>query len=264
MKVNNHIYNSLGERWYTAYDDPVALLRAESELRNPWVLEKIAGQFRDSSIRILDVGCGAGFLSNALAKKYDSVIGVDLSEESLSVAHAYDSTKKARYMNANALSLPFDDGSFEVACAMDFLEHVEDPNAVIREISRVLKPGGIFFFHTFNRNWISKLVAIHCVEWFIKNTPEHLHVYSYFIKPSELSAYCKNSGLHPQEWRGVKPSLFSLHTLKTLFTGVLSKQFSFSFSRSLLVGYCGVAVKDCSSASGAPEVVLKKLRKNYT
>ena len=94
-KVNNEIYNTYGDRWYTAQDDPVALLRAESKTKSPWILEKLKKHdLLNSKTQVLDVGCGAGFLSNELALHQLNVTGVDLSEESIKVAQKFDSTKK--------------------------------------------------------------------------------------------------------------------------------------------------------------------------
>ena len=93
-KVNNDIYDAYGDRWYTADDDPVALLRAESKTKTPWIIEKIKEHgYLNAETRVLDVGCGSGFLSNDLARNGLHVTGVDLSEESLKVAKKYDETK---------------------------------------------------------------------------------------------------------------------------------------------------------------------------
>ncbi len=160
-EINNEFYNLYGDRWYTAKDDPIALLRAETKVKLPWVLKKVAErQFLPSETKILDVGCGAGFLANPLSASGFNVTGVDLSEESLLVARRFDSTKKVEYMVADAYHLPFPDQSFNVVTAMDFLEHVDDPAKVVKEFSRVLKPGGLFVFHTFNRNLVAYLVII--------------------------------------------------------------------------------------------------------
>jgi len=243
IQINNDFYNTLGERWYTAYDDPVALLRAETKLTGPWIASTISDIFpAPSRCRILDVGCGAGFLSNRMAEFGYQVTGIDLSEDSLVVARKYDTTQNVQYLSANAYQLPFEDNSFQVVSAMDFLEHVDHPDKVIREISRVLAPGGLFFFHTFNRNPISWLVIIKFVEWFVKNTPTHLHLLRMFIKPKEMIQYCNSIGMKVQLLRGTRPNL-GVEIIPGLLTRTVPKNFSFSFTSSLLLAYLGYAKK---------------------
>ena len=243
IQINNDFYNTLGERWYTAYDDPVALLRAETKLTGPWIASTISDIFpAPSRCRILDVGCGAGFLSNRMAEFGYQVTGIDLSEDSLVVARKYDTTQNVQYLSANAYQLPFEDNSFQVVSAMDFLEHVDHPDKVIREISRVLAPGGLFFFHTFNRNPISWLVIIKFVEWFVKNTPTHLHLLRMFIKPKEMIQYCNSIGMKVQHLRGTRPNL-GVEIIPGLLTRTVPKNFSFSFTSSLLLAYLGYAKK---------------------
>jgi len=196
----------------------------------------------DSSTQVLDVGCGAGFLSNELALHHLNVTGVDLSEDSIRVAQKFDSTKSVKYLAADAYNLPFADQSFDVLTAMDFLEHVDQPAKAIQEFSRVLKPGGIFIFHTFNRNFLAYLVIIKLVEWLVKNTPKNMHVLELFIKPSELAQYCKQADLQTQEMIGIKPQ-FSTIPLKNVWTGVVPLSLRFELTRSLLLSYMGYAIK---------------------
>ncbi len=245
-KVDNSIYQELGERWYEAYDDPVALLRAECLVKGQWIEERIRKVHlatEPRSIKILDVGCGAGFLSNALAQKSFSVTGVDLSPESLKVARKYDSTKTVQYLDGDATLLPFESGQFDVVTALDLLEHVENPEAVIKEAGRVLKPGGLFFFHTFNRNLLSRIVIIRMVELFVKNTPKHMHVAHLFITPAEAEKMAKQSGMTVTEWTGIRPK-FSSVTMKGLLTRTVPKSFSFKLTKSLSLSYLGVARLD--------------------
>jgi 2-polyprenyl-6-hydroxyphenyl methylase/3-demethylubiquinone-9 3-methyltransferase len=243
-KVNNDIYDSYGDRWYTADDDPVALLRAESKTKTPWIIEQIKSHgLYSESTKVLDVGCGAGFLSNELSKEGLQITGVDLSEESLKVARKYDQTKKVHYQTADAYKLPFPDHSFDVLTAMDFLEHVENPDQAIKEFSRVLKPNGIFIFHTFNRNPIAYLVVIKFVEWVVKNTAKNMHVLHLFIKPKELVQYCADAQMKTLKMTGIKP-IFSTIPFSSLFTGVVPKSLRFELTRSLLLSYMGIAKKN--------------------
>jgi 2-polyprenyl-6-hydroxyphenyl methylase/3-demethylubiquinone-9 3-methyltransferase len=242
-KVNNDIYDTYGDRWYTADDDPVALLRAESKTKTPWIIKKISEHgLLNNKTKVLDVGCGAGFLSNDLAKEKLQVTGIDLSEESLIVAKKYDETKSVIYQTADAYHLPFPDQSFDVITAMDFLEHVDDPKGVIKEFSRVLKPNGIFIFHTFNRNPLAYFIIIKLVEWFVKNTPKNMHVLHLFIKPKELAGFCQDAHMKTLEMVGIKP-IFSTIPLRSFFTGIVPKSLRFELTKSLMLSYMGIAKK---------------------
>jgi 2-polyprenyl-6-hydroxyphenyl methylase/3-demethylubiquinone-9 3-methyltransferase len=236
--VNNAWYASLGDRWYRADDTPIALLRAESRHRNPWIADRI-GPFPR---RVLDLGCGAGFLSNYLAARAHAVCGLDADVESLAVARAYDRTRTADYRSGDALALPFPDSAFDVVCAMDLLEHVEDPGALVAEASRVLAPGGMFFFHTFNRTWLAKLVVIDGVRLFVKNTPKDLHVLRLFVSPRELAAMCTRAGLAIAELRGSRPR-FRWPLWRMLATGKVGDDFAFTFTNSTQLGFTGFARK---------------------
>jgi 2-polyprenyl-6-hydroxyphenyl methylase/3-demethylubiquinone-9 3-methyltransferase len=242
-QIDNSVYETLGDRWYNAWDDPVALLRAEGRIKHQWIEEKILSRFGEEKVSLLDVGCGAGFLTNDLAEKGYRVTGVDNSPESLRVARAHDKSRMAEYIEADALHLPFPDKSFDVVTCMDFLEHVNAPKSYIAEIGRVLKPGGMFFFHTFNRNVVSWFFVIKCVEWLVKNTPKNMHVIELFIKPSELERFCEEAGMRTQEMTGIRP-VFSSIPLKSLFTGVVPPEMRFQLTKSLLLSYMGHALKN--------------------
>lgn len=237
--VDNEVYHHLGRRWYLAQDDPIALLRAEARHRNPWIVARLREQGRVQA-RLLDVGCGGGFLANYLSSKGFDVTGLDASQSSLDVARQYDVTQRVRYERGDALALPYPDDSFDAVCAMDLLEHVENPARAIAEAARVLRLGGLLFFHTFNRNWLSWLVVIKGVEWFVENTPRNLHQLRYFLKPEELRHMCAHAGLGVCELHGSRPVL-SEAFFKMLATGVVSDDFGFTFTRSTLLGYTGYA-----------------------
>jgi 2-polyprenyl-6-hydroxyphenyl methylase/3-demethylubiquinone-9 3-methyltransferase len=247
LKIDNALYDRLGEDWYEARDNPVALLRAESRWRNPWVVERLRRlqHQRGDPPRVLDVATGGGFLANTLAREGFSVVGVDVSEQSLLIARSRDSTRTVEYLRADALSLPFPDASFDAVCMMDFLEHVENPEAAIAEATRVLQPGGLLFFHTFNRNWLSWLVVIRGVEWFVRNTPPRMHVLRLFIKPRELIAMLGRQGLDLEELFGSRPRVASRAFWTLLREGIVQDDFEFRRSSSLAMGYTGVATRRC-------------------
>jgi 2-polyprenyl-6-hydroxyphenyl methylase/3-demethylubiquinone-9 3-methyltransferase len=241
--VNNEIYHELGERWYKAKDDPIALLRAESRGRNGWIVSQIRKHFSQTTARVLDVGCGAGFLANDLAQQGFQVMGLDASESSLAVARQYDATGAVQYQAGDACNLPYADESFDAVCAMDFLEHIEKPQQVITEIARVLKPDGLFFFHTFNRNFLAWLIIIKGVEWVVKNTPRDLHILKLFIKPAELTGMCERSGLYIESLQGFMPKINQRAFWRMILTGIVDDEFEFQFTKSTLTGYAGFAVK---------------------
>jgi len=241
--INNDFYDELKEDWYFRKDHPIALLRKENELRVPWIIEAVK-QKSDSIQTILDIGCGAGFLTNALAKEKHKVSGIDLSKESLSVAKEHDQTKTVDYQVASAYTLPYPDSYFDVVCAMDVLEHVDEPKKLISEASRVLKPGGLFFFHTFNRNLFSYIFIIKGVEWCVKNTPQNLHVYPLFIRPKELNSWLQHQNLKVEKTLGFQPKIFSKAFLSMLFKREVPDSFRFTFCKSTLSGYCGFAKKN--------------------
>lgn len=239
-QINNEIYDDYGERWYSAHDDPIALLRAENRLKLPWIYERIKNRCKTFDPIVLDVGCGAGFLCNGLAEKGLRVEGIDQSLESLRVAKLYDKTSSVKYQIADAYDLPFENASLDVITCLDFLEHVSEPRLVIQECARVLRPDGLFFFHTFNRNFLSWLLIIKAVEMFVKNTPKDMHVIELFIKPSELEGYCSEVGLNVEEMIGMKPK-FSSIPFKNYFSGVVPEEMEFELTDSLKLSYMGMA-----------------------
>jgi 2-polyprenyl-6-hydroxyphenyl methylase / 3-demethylubiquinone-9 3-methyltransferase len=239
--INNEWYADLGARWYAAEDTPIALLRAESRHRNPWIAAEIARAFH-GPCRVLDLGCGAGFLSNYLAERGHQVTGVDNTPENLTVARANDRSRSVQYHLGDATALDLPTASFDVVCAMDLLEHIEQPERVIAEASRVLAPGGLFVFHTFNRTWQAHLIVIKGVEWFVRNAPRDLHVMRLFVTPDELRAMCRASGLDVAVMRGSRPRL-GWPLVRMLATGKVGDDFAFTTTPSLRLGYTGFARK---------------------
>lgn len=241
--INNTFYDDLGQDWHEATNHPIALLRSENALRNPWIHMVIREKYGENKVSALDIGCGAGLLTNFLASFGHRVSGIDLSEGSLKIAKEKDITASVNYTAGSAYDLPYENESFDIVCAMDLLEHVDNPEKVIEEASRVLKKGGLFFFHTFSRNFLSWLVVIKGVEWCVRNTPPNMHVYSLFLNPSEVEDMCKANDLVVEKFTGVRPDFQSLAFWKMLLTHRVDDNFRFTFTRSLTTGYSGYAVK---------------------
>ncbi|MCC2679419.1 MAG: gamma-tocopherol methyltransferase [Pseudobdellovibrio sp.] len=213
----------------------IDFLKPEKKSNAPWVVKKILKQGIGSNGQILDVGCGAGFLSNALAKEGFNVTGVDLSHEKLQAARTQDNTNSVRYIVANPLCLPFRSGTFDVVTAMDFLESSENASQVIHEMSRVLKPGGLFFYHCINRNFLTQLFAGKLAEWFGRPSMA-FNISSSVITPSRVANQCLSSGVLAQEKAGIRP-LFSSVPIKNLLLGALPENLRFQAVKSTVLSH---------------------------
>jgi 2-polyprenyl-6-hydroxyphenyl methylase/3-demethylubiquinone-9 3-methyltransferase len=238
VEVNNQVYRELGDKWYDAEDDPIALLRAENAFRVAWLNEELK---QSGYLQILDVGCGAGLLSNPLSKGGHSVTGLDQAAEALETAKQRDSTGRVMYVVGQAENLPFSNESFDVVCCFDVLEHVESPDLVIAESARVLRPGGRFYFFTFNRTLLSYIMGIKSLEWFLKNTPPNLHVYDMFIQPKEVLEMCDTAGLNVDFLSGFGPKIFQKGVWEMIWRGRVPPDFQFELKRSMAVSYLGRA-----------------------
>ena len=142
--------------------------------------------------------------------------GVDTAADALAVARAHDASGRARYLEADALSLPFEDGSFDAVCAMDFLEHVEAPERAIAEASRVLAPGGLFFFQHVQPQPLVVARDHQGRGVVVQNAPPHMHVLRLFLKPREVRKVCLSHGFAAPQLMGARPKL-TLPFWKSLF-----------------------------------------------
>jgi len=196
-------FSDLAHRWWDT----------ESEFRplhqiNPLRLEWIDQLARIRGKRALDVGCGGGILSDAMARRGADVLGIDLATKALKVAqlHAMEAETPSvdyREVSAEALAqeLP---GQFDVVTCMEMLEHVPDAGSVVRACAALAKPGAWLFFSTLNRNPKSFLFAIVGAEYVLKLLPKGTHEYAKFIRPSELAQHCRDAGLDVSATRGME------------------------------------------------------------
>lgn len=156
-----------------------------------------------SGLRVLDVGCGGGILSEALAERGASVLGIDLAESALQAAEAHRAGQAVEYRLESSRETTARGEVFDVVTCMEMLEHVADPAAVLRDIHALLKPGGWAFFSTINRTFKARLGAVYAAEYLLRLVPQGTHQYDWFIKPAELSRMAERAGLAPVAFCGM-------------------------------------------------------------
>ena len=186
-------FATLAHRWW----DPASEFKPLHEI-NPLRLDYIDRIASLSGKAVLDVGCGGGILSEAMAGRGAQVTGIDLGEKALKVAqlHKLESGAAVDYRLVSVEELAEEQPeSFDVVTCMEMLEHVPDPSAIVGACTRLVKPGGQVFFSTLNRNPKSYLLAVIGAEYVLNMLPKGTHDYRKFIKPSELSAWCRQVGL---------------------------------------------------------------------
>lgn len=186
-------FEALAHRWWDR-ESEFKPLHDINPLRVNWINQRapLAGQ------KILDVGCGGGILSEAMAQRGAQVTGIDMGEAPLAVArlHQLESGVEVTYRQVTAEALAEEmPGQFDVVTCLEMLEHVPDPASIIRACYALVKPGGHVFFSTINRNPKAYLFAVVGAEYVLNMLPKGTHEYEKFIKPSELSSYVRRSGL---------------------------------------------------------------------
>jgi 2-polyprenyl-6-hydroxyphenyl methylase/3-demethylubiquinone-9 3-methyltransferase len=158
--------------------------------------------------KVLDVGCGGGILTDAMARSGAHALGIDLATKSLKVAqlHALEAqTPNVQYREVAVEALAAEQpASFDVVTCMEMLEHVPDPSSIVRACAQLVKPGGYVFFSTLNRNAKSFLFAIVGAEYVLNLLPRGTHEYAKFIRPSELARDCREAGLDWQQTLGME------------------------------------------------------------
>jgi len=212
-RIDNAVYGVQSDEWWQPgspwYQMIVTFDPARVGYAKKILFERL--KIDPKATAALEVGCGGGFMTEEMARMGFSTTGVDPSEPSLRVAaeHARRSGLDIRYRTGTGESLPFEDRTFGAVFCCDVLEHVRDLPKVISEISRVLKPGGVFYYNTLNRTWASLLGAIKIgQEWkrwaFF---PPNVHVWRMFIKPKEMKSLLRQNRLEWKEHRGMMPDV---------------------------------------------------------
>ncbi|MGZ5515311.1 MAG: bifunctional 2-polyprenyl-6-hydroxyphenol methylase/3-demethylubiquinol 3-O-methyltransferase UbiG [Candidatus Aminicenantales bacterium] len=212
-RMDNAVYSALGDQWWQPDSAFYQMKVFLNPVRVGYARRKLIEETRidPKTTAALDVGCGGGFLTEEIARMGFDTTGVDPSGRSVeaAAAHARENGLNVRYRTGIGESLPFEDRSFGVVFCCDVLEHVRDLPKVVSEISRVLKPGGVFCYDTLNRTWVSRLAAIKISQdwkpW--AYMPPNLHVWKMFIKPGEMKSLLRQNGLEWKDHRGLKPDI---------------------------------------------------------
>lgn len=196
-------FSSMASRWW----DPRGEMAALHHINPARVryIENAVGGLRGKAV--VDVGCGAGILTEALAARGATALGIDLAEASLEVAklHGLESGIQCEYRCVSSEQLAAEmPGAFDAVCCMEMLEHVPDPASVIKACAALVKPGGDLIFSTINRNPKAYMLMIVGAEMLSGLVPRGTHEYAKFIRPSELEAWCRAAGLTAIEIKGMR------------------------------------------------------------
>ena len=194
-------FGALAHRWW----DPQGPQKALHAL-NPPRLRYVAERASLAGTQVLDVGCGGGLLSEALAGEGAAVTAIDLAPELIKVArlHRLETGVEVDYRLQSVETLASErPASFDVVTCMEMLEHVPDPGAIIEACSTLLKPGGRLFVSTLNRTPAAFALAIVGAEYVARLLPKGTHQYRDFIRPSELGGWLRAAGLHLEDVSGL-------------------------------------------------------------
>ncbi len=194
-------FDELAKSWW----DPHSEFKPLHDI-NPLRLAYITERAALEGARVLDVGCGGGILTEALAAKGAIATGIDMAEKPLGVAklHKHESNLDIEYLQTTVEDYADKHpGEFDVVTCLEMLEHVPEPASVIDACKRLLKPGGQLFLSTINRNPKAYGLMVLGAEYILKMLPRGTHDYEKFIKPSELAGWLRQSGLSLQDISGM-------------------------------------------------------------
>jgi 2-polyprenyl-6-hydroxyphenyl methylase/3-demethylubiquinone-9 3-methyltransferase len=199
-------FGKLAARWW----DPDGESRPLHDL-NPVRAAYVAARVQLPGARVADVGCGGGLLSEALAKSGAHVTGIDMGEKVIEIArlHLHESRLEAPDLDvdyrvqSSAELAAAEAESYDAVCCMELIEHVPDPEALVNDLARMVKPGGVVVMSTLNRTPAAFGAAILGAEYLMRMLPRGTHHYAQFLKPSELGRLMRHAGLEVDDVSGL-------------------------------------------------------------
>lgn len=203
-------FEQLATEWWDL-DGPMSTLHHINPIR----LDYIQKQVPLKNQKVLDIGCGAGILSEAMALHHAQVTGIDLSPQAIEVANNHQqshlgSDNVIDYQVCSAQSLAAEQSNtFDLVTCLELLEHVPYPDQIVASAAQLCKPGGTIIFSTINRSLPAYLKTILAAEYWLKIIPKNTHHYQKFIKPSELAQWCRQSHLRMTDIAGLEYNPFT-------------------------------------------------------
>ncbi len=220
-------FDALAARWWDP-SGPMQPLHMMNPCRSAWILARIRQKFGAGPVDVLDIGCGAGLLSESLAEAGCNVLGLDAGAEAIDAAkaHAEGRGLSLAYRAGTAEELAAEGQKFPVITALEIIEHVAEPAAFVATLAQLLAPGGVLFLSTLNRTPKSYLVAKFGAEYLLRLLPVGTHDWQRFITPAELGRHCRAAGLRLADTAGM-----SFSPLKM----------TFAVSKDMAVNYIAMA-----------------------